>query len=138
MTLGYAAPEVLSGDPSASQPPADLFSVGAVLFWMSFYPQELTVVTATEPVSEIPADCEAERRGLLTALFSEDPNGRPVAVLASFGSRVTVVHGCDRVFSVFVWRVFDCRACIVWVFDCQPRLYCVGVCSVLCGCCVGV
>ena len=46
--------KVLSGEPGAAAPPADMFSTGSLFFWMSFYPKELTVITATEPIAEIP------------------------------------------------------------------------------------
>jgi hypothetical protein len=82
MTLGYAAPEVLSGEPDAAAPAADLFSTGALFFWMSFYPAELTVVTATDPVAEIPDSCESHRRGFMEALFAEAPADRPSAAEA--------------------------------------------------------
>lgn len=82
MTLGYASPEVLSGEPGAAAPPADMFSTGSLFYWMSFYPRELTVITATEPVAEIPPNCEPDRRALLESLFAEVPADRPSAAEA--------------------------------------------------------
>lgn len=83
-TLGYAAPEVLSTQPAGSNHPgpttaADIWSAGSVFFFLQFHPKELTVLTATEPLEEVPSTCEAGRRELLEKMFREDPRTRPAA-----------------------------------------------------------
>ena len=96
LTPGYAAPEVLEtasrqsssgggggGAPSAPSrvgPAADIWSAGCVLFFMCFYPAEVTVEMGSEPVDHIPGSCtNRELRQVLSSMFAEAPQHRPTA-----------------------------------------------------------
>lgn len=103
LTLGYAAPEVLeaaasqtggggraSSSSSSSSgaaprrsrvgPAADVWSAGCVLFFMAFYPAEVTVDMGSEPVDHIPTTCKNDDlRSLLGSMFATDAAARPTA-----------------------------------------------------------
>lgn len=94
LTYGYAAPEVMAtaagggggGGGSAAATanempgtPADMWSAGCVLFFMAFYPRELTLETGKAPTAQLPAKCDAAIRSLLTALWVHQPSKRPTA-----------------------------------------------------------
>lgn len=109
LTLGYAAPEVLevasqqsrggggataaaasSGGGGGSSnarptvgPGADVWSAGCVLFFMSFYPSEVTVEMGSEPMGHVPAACtDSNLRDLLGSMFAASPHDRPTAAEA--------------------------------------------------------
>ena len=83
MTLGYAAPEVLgqSQQSVAHQPTtaADIWSTASVIFFLQFHPKELTVLTAADPMREVPPSCGQAQRALLTKMFANEPGTRPTA-----------------------------------------------------------
>ena len=92
LTYGYAAPEVMAtaacggGSGSAATTanempgtPADMWSAGCVLYFMAFYPRELTLETSKAPTAQLPAKCDAAIRSLLTALWVHQPSKRPTA-----------------------------------------------------------
>jgi serine/threonine protein kinase len=90
LTYGYAAPEVMATAAASGSAasgiliempgaPADMWSAGCVLFFMAFYPRELTMETGKAPIAELPCTCNEALRCLLVALWTPQPNRRPTA-----------------------------------------------------------
>lgn len=97
LTYGYAAPEVMAtaaagggrsaaaaatAHGGANEMPgtsADMWSAGCVLFFLTFYPRELTLETSKAPIAQLSPTCDVAIRSLLTALWAQQPSKRPTA-----------------------------------------------------------
>ena len=97
LTLGYAAPELIEAATStvgaragafsgagSMQPgmPADMWAAGCVLYFISFYPAELTLQTGKSPLQQVPKKCNGELRSMLSDLWAQIPAKRPTAAEA--------------------------------------------------------
>lgn len=97
LTLGYAAPELIEAATStvgaragafsgagSMQPgmPADMWAAGCVLYFISFYPAELTLQTGKSPLQQVPQKCNGDLRSMLSDLWAQIPAKRPTAAEA--------------------------------------------------------
>jgi serine/threonine protein kinase len=87
-TAATGGAAIVRGSPVG--PASDMWSAGCVLFFMVFYPLELSVDMSASPSDHIPPACSQELRALLAGTFSQQPHHRPTATEALLTSYLNV------------------------------------------------